>query len=129
MTCLKKYGTNPLSYLTLSENLKDFTGEWDGFIGYKNHLKVAVILGDPNVLENDLQKAIKDLKIKCKKKRYNICFFQNKKFTIQTLWDEGFKGFCFGEDAIVNLNDFNLKGKKKWSIRSSVNYAKRNNMK
>jgi len=128
LSCLKKYGTNPLSYLTLSENLLIIRGGWDGYIAYKNHFKTAVVLGDPIVSDESMQESVRDLKQALCASKYHICFFLCKEKMKKPLRDEGFKGFCFGQDAIVNLNDFNLSGKKKWSIRSSVNYAKKHNM-
>ena len=125
---LKKYGTNPLSYLTLSENLSKFTGDWEGYIAYKSFLKTVVILGDPIVSNKNIGKCINDLKKKFISNKHQICFFLCKKKLEIPLRDEGFKGFCFGQDAIVNLEKFNISGKKKASIRSSINYAKRQNM-
>jgi phosphatidylglycerol lysyltransferase len=40
----------------------------------------------------------------------------------------GFKGFCFGQEALINLQKFNLNGKKKSSIRSSVNHSIKNHL-
>jgi phosphatidylglycerol lysyltransferase len=128
LLCLKKYGTNPLSYLTLSEDLSIIKGEWDGYIAYKSHLKSAVVLGDPIVSDGSMQDAVRKLKQTLCKNKYHICLFLCKEKMIKPLHSEGFKGFCFGQDAIVNLNDFNLSGKQKWSIRSSINYAKKHNM-
>jgi phosphatidylglycerol lysyltransferase len=128
LSCLKKYGTNPLSYLTLSEDLLTITGEWDGYIAYKSFLKSAVILGDPIVSDEKLYEVVKKLKQTLCANKNHICLFLCKEKMEKPLREEGFKGFCFGQDAIVNLNDFNLSGKKKWSIRSSINYAKKHNM-
>lgn len=128
LSCLKKYGTNPLSYLTLSEDLLKINGEWDGYIAYKIYFKSALILGDPVVSDESMQEAVKKMKQNFRSGKNHICLFLCKGKMIKPLRKEGFRGFCFGQDAIVNLDDFNLSGKKKWSIRSSVNYAKKNNM-
>ena len=128
LSCLKRYGTNPLSYLTLSEDLSTVTGKWDGYIAYKSHLKSAVVLGDPIVSDESMQESVRDLKKVLCADKHHICFFLCTEKMKKPLYNERFKGFCFGQDAVVNLNDFNLSGRKKWSIRSSVNYAKKHNM-
>ena len=126
LSSLHKYGYNPLSYLTLADDLSIFKGEWDGYIAYKEHLNTIIILGDPIVSNGKLPNVINDLKNNFKK--YHICFFFCKKNIVETLRRERFRGFCFGQDAIVDLNKFSISGKKKWSIRSSINYAKKHNM-
>ena len=49
ITCLKKYGKTSLSYLTLSDSLSIFHGEWEGYFAYKEFLRAAIFLGDPIV--------------------------------------------------------------------------------
>jgi phosphatidylglycerol lysyltransferase len=126
LSSLNKYGYNPLSYLTLADDLLIFKGEWEGYFAYKKHLNTIIILGDPIVSDRKLPDVINDIKNIFKK--YHVCFFFCKKKIIETLRKEKFRGFCFGQDAIVNLNKFSLSGKKKWSIRSSINYAKKHDM-
>ncbi|MCK4824421.1 hypothetical protein KA005_52195, partial [bacterium] len=58
---LKKYGSNPLSYLTLSDSLSTFSGEWDGYVAYHQFLKAAIILGDPIVSPELYPAVIKDI--------------------------------------------------------------------
>ena len=128
LSYLKKYGSNPVSYLTLSDSLSTLSGKWDGYIAYHQFLRAAIILGDPIVSPESYHTVINDIKNTFSSKKINICFFLCKNNIIKTLQQQGFKGFCFGQDAIINLQKFNLSGKAKWSIRSSINYAKRNNM-
>jgi len=128
LSCLKKCGMNSLSYLTISKDLSCFKGKWEGYIGYKESFKCAVVLGDPVVIKNDLQEAIRDFKKTCLSKNIHICFFLNTDFSKNTLIREGFKGLYVGQEAIVDLNKFSISGKHGWSIRSSINYAIRNKM-
>jgi len=125
---LKKYGKNSLSFLTLSDSLTAHRGEWNGYIAHKNFLKSATILGDPIVPDSSLEQAIIDLKEDFLSKKYHINFFLCTDKSISILKRIGFKCFYVGMEGVVHLNKFTISGRKKWKIRSSVNYAKRNNM-
>ena len=61
---LHKYGQNSLSYLTLSDNLEIFTGDWNGYIAYKKIFKTLIVLGNPIVPLVDLKNALNDFKNK-----------------------------------------------------------------
>jgi phosphatidylglycerol lysyltransferase len=126
---LKKYGKNSLSFLTLSNSLIAHYGEWSGYIAHKNFLKSATILGDPIVPNSSLEDAIDDLKENLLLKKYHINYFLCSDKSISILKRKGFKCFYVGMEAVVDLRKFNIKGRKKWKIKSSLNYAKRNNMK
>ena len=126
--CLRKYGKNSLSFLTLNDSLSSFRGKWDGYIAYKEILKTVVVLGDPIVPNESLRQAVRDLKNEFSSKKFNICLVAGTENVIDVLQQEDFKGLYVGCEAVVDLNKFNISGNKNWCIRSSVNYAKRNDM-
>lgn len=128
LSCLKKHGDNALSFLTLSDSLKDHRGPWEGYVAYKVFFKSATVLGDPIVPDNSVGNAINDFKKYFLSKKYHINFFLCTDKAIDVLRHEGFRCFYVGMEGVVDLNKFTISGGKKWSIRSSVNYAKRNNM-
>jgi phosphatidylglycerol lysyltransferase len=122
---LQNYGNNSLSYLTISNNLDIFTGKWMGYIAYKKFFHTLIILGDPIVKKNDLDKALQDLKNIQQQKKNHICFFINSEENKDKLIQNGYKGFLVGREAIVTLSNFSIAGRKGWKIRSSINYAQR----
>ena len=124
--CLQKYGKSALSFLTLSDSLSIFRGKWDGYIAYKEFLKTAVILGDPIVPTESLSQTVRDLKNEFSSKKSHICLVACTEKVLDVLLQEDFKGIYVGSEAIVDLRKFKISGNKKWCIRSSVNYAKRN---
>jgi phosphatidylglycerol lysyltransferase len=126
---LRKYGRHSLSYLTLSHKLDAITGEWKGYIGFKNLFKTSIILGDPIVPNEDLNMAIADLKETQIKQKNHICFFINSKYIIKNLMQHDFKGFLVGHEAIVTLSKFTTSGRKKWSLRSSIKNANKRHLK
>ncbi len=128
LSYLKKYGRNSLSYLTLSDDLSFFKNNWNGYVAYKEFFNSIVVLGDPIVSSYSLPIVIKDIKENLISKNVNICFFLCTNKIIKYLKEAGFKGFFVGDEAIVDLNKFDISGKKGRSIRSSVNYAKKNDM-
>jgi len=125
---LKEYGKNSLSFLTLSDSLTAHQGSWEGYIAYKTFFKSATILGDPIVPDESLKKSIIDLKENLLSKKYHLNFFLCTDRSIQILKKQGFKCFYVGMEGVVDLNKFTISGRKKWKIRSSVNYAIKNNM-
>ncbi len=128
-TDLKKYGISSLSYLTISKDLTAFRSKsWDGFFAYKEFMSSAVILSDPVVPLDQLNDAVDDLIKTFTKNKKHLGFFLCTDNVVKTLIDKGFKTYYFGREAVVNLNKFTTDGKKAASIRSSVNYARRNNM-
>ncbi|MFO7677370.1 MAG: DUF2156 domain-containing protein [Thermoplasmatota archaeon] len=125
---LKKYGKNSLSYLTLSDSLQTFQGSWKGYIAYKSFFKSATILGDPIVPKESLPQAIDDLKQEMKSKKYHINFFLCTDESIDVLKEKGFTCLYVGMEGVVVLENFTIAGRKKWKIRSSVNYAQKHGM-
>lgn len=128
LSCLKKYGKNSFSHLTLSESLSHFCGEWEGYISYKNFFKCIIVLGDPIVPENSLTQVIKDFKKWAKQQRIIIFFIACTNKGYDSFKKEGFKRVCWGHEAIVNLNTFNTTGGKRGSIRRSINHAGKYNL-
>jgi phosphatidylglycerol lysyltransferase len=90
--------------------------------------KTSVVLGDPIVSDNELSIAIQDFKKYNLQKHNHVCFFICTNRITKSLFNEGFKGFLVGHEAIVNLEEFDFSAKNCWSIRSSLHKAKKLNM-
>lgn len=128
LDCLKKYGKNTLSHLTLSNSLSIFVGDWEGYIAYKNIFKCAIVLGNPIVNSVSLEKALRDLKNWAKSKKLSVFIFVCSDNGCEFYKKQGFKRVCWGHEAIINLNEFNIKGRKKSNIRNNINYAVKNKL-
>jgi phosphatidylglycerol lysyltransferase len=127
LSCLKKYGNTSLSHLTLSNSLSTFYGNWEGYIAYNIIFKCAIVFGDPIVPADKLEQALRDLKKWAKSKRLMVIITcpQNG---YKSFEKQGFKRICWGYEAVIDLNKFNIKGPKKSNIRNSINHAIRNNL-
>jgi phosphatidylglycerol lysyltransferase len=126
---LKKYGNSSLSYLSLAKDLSIFSKDnWNGYFAYKEFFNSITILGDPITPKKSFLEAINDLVDDFSTKNKHLTFFLCTDEIVEILEKKGFKVFYFGKEAIIDLDKFDISGKKGWSIRSSVNYAKRNNM-
>ena len=126
--CLKKYGKNSISFLTLSNSLSVIRGEWQGYIAFKKFFRNIIVLGDPIVPNESLQKSIKDLINIYITKKFHICLVPCTERVIKQFNKNGFKCIYIGKEAVVNLSKFNISGNKNWKIRSSINYAEKNKM-
>jgi phosphatidylglycerol lysyltransferase len=125
---LKKYANNPLSYLSISNNinsLEDKEDNFEGFIPYKKINNTIIILGDPLVNKNDLNKTFTYLKNLFEDQGISVCLFSCSESIVPILKKNNFKGVSIGKNAVTNLSTFSIKGGKKWNIRSSINYAKK----
>jgi len=126
---LKKYGNSSLSYLTLSKKLSVFRSKkWNGYFAYKEFFNSVIILGNPVVPKESIKEAVDDLLKTFSKNKKHLGFFLCSEEVANILKKKGFKTYFFGKEAVINPKKFNISGKKGWSIRSSVNYARRNKM-
>ncbi|MEM0493635.1 MAG: DUF2156 domain-containing protein [Candidatus Thermoplasmatota archaeon] len=125
---LRRYGRNSLSYLTIADDVLVFTGEWKGYIAYKTFLSTAIVLGDPITPDESLQSALRSFKEYNSSRNMSICFFCSTDRTLPALKQEGFKSIYIGKEAVIDLRSFNLNGKKRASIRSSIHHAERHNL-
>jgi phosphatidylglycerol lysyltransferase len=130
MKDLKEYGSCSLSYLTLFKNLNIFNcNESEGYFAYKEFFKSVVILGDLIVPLDQLDNAIKEMISSFSEKNEHIVFFLCTTRNVRLLMNNGFKVYYFGSEAVVDLEKFSISGNKHWKIRSSINYARKHNMK
>lgn len=122
---LKQYGNFCGAYSTLRKGMKYFDDEKnEGYIAYAPTLKRAFAFGDPVVDESKKASILRHFDVYCRDKKLKPIFIQSDYATVKYLHDE--LGYCANEFATeikIDLNDFNLKGKKKTHLRRWKNTA------
>ncbi|MCP8617882.1 phosphatidylglycerol lysyltransferase domain-containing protein [Salirhabdus salicampi] len=123
---LKKYGGNHVSHLSF---LKDKEFFWDPqrkvLILYKRIGKKLFVLGDPLGDPLFFYEGIKQFITYSQKNGCNVFFYQVSQQFIPHYLETGYRVIKIGEEAIVNLHHFSLRGKSKGNLRTALNKLNR----
>lgn len=124
---LKEKGGNHVSHLIFLKDKEQFwTKDRNTLIVYKQVFNKLVVLGDPIGDEANFQHAIKQFNEYCKLKNMKPIFYQTSPRYMQYYHDSGYRFVKLGEEAIVNLSEFSLEGKKGAKLRTRINKFTRN---
>ena len=121
---LRLYGDNSISYVALEKDKKYFFyEELQGVISYVIAAGVAVCAGDPICKKEDIQPLIRAFMRFCKDNDLSICFCQTSPSTISYFRDCGFGAAKYGEEAVFDLEQYELSGGKTAKLRQAINNA------
>jgi len=123
---LNLYAKNPISYVAVEEDKQYFFGvEVQGVVAYVIAGTVAVCAGDPICCGEDTIILLSEFIRFCKQNGHDICFCQVMPETLKYFNDLGFGVTKYGEEAMFNLNTYELSGGKCLKIRNAINHAGR----
>ena len=121
---LYKYGENSLSYIAIEDDKRYYFGHnVEGVIAYTIAAGVAVCAGDPVCSDKDMPLFIAEFIIHCKENNLNICFCHTLEKHIPLYSLLGFGKTKCGEEAMFDLETYNLSGGKVAKIRNAINHA------
>lgn len=92
---------------------------------YSNHI---MVLGDPVGKKEDFEKAIDELVNWAAEYHMDVSFYEVSSKNLSIYADQGFSFIKQGMDAIVDLEDFTIAGKKNKSLRHALNYMEKFNI-
>lgn len=121
---LKNWGGAPLSYFSLLPDkryLFDTADHPNWAISYRVVGRIAVALGDPLGSPEMAKAAINGFIDYCQKNDWRPVFYQVTSHYISLYKYAGMKTFKIGEDAIIDLTAFTLKGKAFQDLRTAIN--------
>ena len=126
---LDRYGGNYLSHLAFLGD-KSFFLSQDGnaFVQFSIIRNKVVVLGDPVGDSSSFYSLLNDLYKKADRFGYHIIFYQIQSKYMPMYHDFGNSFFKLGEEAIVDLTSFSLRGKRKAGLRATKNRLKRENI-
>lgn len=120
----KMYGKDSLNYLSFEKCKKIFISEKiEGFIAYVVVKKVALCIGDPICLSNEKREFILEFMEYCKNIKIKLCFSSITKETKDILENLDFVVSKYGEEAVIELNAYEMIGKKTLKLRQKVKRA------
>jgi lysylphosphatidylglycerol synthetase-like protein (DUF2156 family) len=119
---LKKYGDHCMSFSALQPHMQYFDVPGVGYIAFRQQWGTRFVLADPICDEKDREFIINEF---LKDKR-NTAFAQISEPVAELLAEKfGYYSTQFGVETVVDLENWNLKGKKKQVLRTSINKAKK----
>jgi len=118
---LREYGSHCMSFSALQPEMRFFDMPGKGFIAYRALWGASIALADPICAEKDREILIGEFM----RSHPNNGFCQTTQPVAELIHNEyGYYATQFGIETIVDLKAWDLKGKKKQILRTSLNKAK-----
>ena len=122
MMYLQRYGNHCMSFSTLQPEMHYFDVAGMGFIAYREQWGTRFVLADPVCEEKDRETLLREFLRHGK----NAAFVQISQGVAELINEKfGYYATQFGVETTVDLEKWDLKGKKKQVIRTSVNNARK----
>ena len=119
---LEGHGRSSLDPFKLaSDKTYYFSPSGRTFLAYRTAGNFAVVLADPVGPEDEIAGIIRSFKELCAENDWKLAFYQTLPDFLPLYREAGFKKMKVGDDAIIDLADFNLDGKRMKHIRHSIN--------
>ncbi len=118
MAYLRQYGSHCMSFSVLQPHMKFFDVPGKGFIAYRRLWGASLALADPVCAEKHREILIAEFM----KAHPNNGFVQITEPVAELIHHQyGYYATQFGIETVVDLNEWNLKGKKKQILRTALN--------
>lgn len=119
---VEKYGNSSLDYFkTYEDKVFWFNNERTGFVSYKIALNYAMVLENPVAETQEIQQLIiADFDNDCKQKGLRVAYYRVPQNSLTLYKDLDKKFIPIGEEAIVELTNFNTEESDKKSLRKTV---------
>lgn len=118
---IESHGCDSLSYFNLRHDKNLFFYEDKIFLAYRTVGGMAIISGDPVGPPELVPEIMGEFKKYCKERGWRLTTFAASEELVGMYEEAGLKGWCLGEEAIVDLREFTLEGRKVRKLRQSVN--------
>ena len=126
---VRHYGKNSISYFALGEDKTYFfSHSGKSVISYVLQGSTAVVAGDPIGPVEELPIVLKQFIDFCKEQDWTIVFWQVCEDVAQMYHDAKFRLLKIGEDAVLNPQNFTLKGGAMANVRSSAKRAEKDDL-
>lgn len=123
---LSAHGRSALDYFKTSPDKSlFFSSTGDSFLAYRVAGAFAVVLADPVGPEPEISRIVCEFTAACTDNDWRLAFYQTLPDLLPIYRRLGFKKFKVGDDAVVNLRTFNLRGGSGRSLRSGVHRIER----
>jgi phosphatidylglycerol lysyltransferase len=119
------WGNNSIAYITLNpQNKFFFESKGEAYLAYRSSLGMEVTMGDPVGSPEAVRRCISQFIRHCQRRGRWPLFFLAEQHP-ELYRQIGFKGLQVAEDAHLNLEQLEFKGKNWQDVRTALNRAKR----
>lgn len=119
---VQQYGESSLAQFTLlDDKTYYFSPSGGSVVAYVQKGRGAIALGDPIGAKEDRREAIIGFQQFCDRNDWYSAFYQTSYKDINLYRSLGFRVLQIGEEAIIDLNSFSMKGKANQNLRTAVN--------
>ncbi len=120
---LKLYGSFPMAYSAVYDNLMKAFETPEGFISYVDNENERIMLGDPYCAPKDLPAIVKKFLADAKKKHLSPIVLQCSHDTALAFVKHGYNANHMGVETNINLNEFKPEGRKLARVRHWISAA------
>lgn len=118
---LNKHGNNALDFFKQwNDKSYFFSASMQSFVAYRVSGNDVIALGDPVGPIEELRDTIMNFDQFCNDHGWSLSFFQSSEELLDQYEELGFRKLKVGDEAIVNIKDFNLEGAKKKDFRNRI---------
>ncbi len=115
------HGTDSLDFFKIWDDKQFyFSKSKESFIAYRTSESSIITLSDPVGPKEEIAELIKNFDNFCSEHDWNLVFFQTKPSYLDLYKAFGFNKLKIGDEAIVDLENFDLKGPKKKDFRNRI---------
>ncbi len=123
---VKKHGRSSLDFFkTGPDKSFFFSPSGDCFLAYRVGGNFAVALGDPVGPEEEIEVTLREFMSFCRDNDWGLGLHQTLPDFLPLYTRLGFRKLKIGDDAIVDLNLFDLHGKDKKDLRNRLNWMEK----
>ncbi|GAP12432.1 uncharacterized conserved protein [Longilinea arvoryzae] len=122
---VKQHGRTVLARFCLFDDKHYFFSPGGSVIAFAYNNRTAVALGDPIGPAEDVLAAVQAFQAFCQRNDWLAAFYQTLPDHLEAYRAAGMQALKIGEEALVDLQAFTLKGGEMKSVRTSVNKLER----
>jgi phosphatidylglycerol lysyltransferase len=120
-TLARRYGRSALDYFKLWPDKSLFFSESGGaFLAYAVGGGLAIVLGDPVGPVDEVAQLVREFSAFCDDQDWHVAFYQTLPDFLAAYTRLGFKRLKIGDDAVVDLARFDLKGTAHKKERAAI---------
>ncbi|MFD1165321.1 flippase-like domain-containing protein [Sphingobacterium daejeonense] len=129
-TLLDKFGNSSMDYFKISKEKElYFSRNSLGFVSYRVANKYSVVLDEPVCHWTDKEEIIKEFECYCLKKGMKSIYFRVSEDSLLNFQGLKKKKLLIGQEVVLDVQQFNLSGKSRKSLRNGLNYLDKNGYK
>jgi phosphatidylglycerol lysyltransferase len=123
------YGYNSLAFFALDQNKQlFFSSTGKAFISYVLQGGIVLVIGDPIGPSQELSLILEEFLTFWRTRHKAVAFWQAREELLNLYRAQGLQALKIGEDTIIDVQNFTLKGGKMANVRTSARRAEKSGM-